>query len=60
MDYCDGNKIIGRNKMKNWVYYMQEGLKSMWTKKEKKKTKHKGDESTVGFWLYMKSLYKEK
>ena len=46
--------------MRNWVYYMQEGLKSMWTKKEKKKTKHKGDESTVGFWLYMKSLYKEK
>ena len=48
------------HKMKNWVYYMQEGLKSMWPKKEKKKTKHKGDESTVGFWLYMKALYKEK
>ena len=23
--------------LKNWVYYMQEGLKSMWKKKEVKK-----------------------
>ncbi len=27
--------------MKNWVYYMQEGLKSMWKKKPKKKIKSK-------------------
>tara|TARA_Y100000034_G_C6783727_1_gene350483 strand:+ start:764 stop:919 length:156 start_codon:yes stop_codon:yes gene_type:complete len=26
----------------------------------KKKTRHSGDESTVGFWIYMKALYKEK
>ena len=26
----------------------------------KKKTRHKGDESTVGFWLYMGALYKEE
>ena len=24
-----------------------------------KKTRHKGDEGTVAFWLYMKVLYKE-
>jgi len=29
-------------------------------KRQTKKTKHKGDESTVGFWLYMKALYKEE
>ena len=28
-------------------------------KKEKKKTRHKGDEGTVAFWLYMKALYKD-
>ena len=28
-------------------------------KKEKKKTRHEGDEGTVAFWLYMKALYKE-
>ena len=27
-------------------------------KKEKKKTRHEGDEGTVAFWLYMKALYK--
>jgi hypothetical protein len=27
--------------MKNWVYYMQEGLKNMWIKKPKKKIKPK-------------------
>jgi len=27
---------------------------------KKKKTKHKGDEGTVGFWLYMKALYKDE
>ena len=26
---------------------------------KKKKTRHKGDEGTVAFWLYMKALYKE-
>ena len=25
----------------------------------KKKTKHKGDEGTVEFWVYMKALYKD-
>ena len=25
----------------------------------KKKTQHDGDESTVGFWLLMKALYKD-
>jgi hypothetical protein len=25
-----------------------------------KKTRHKGDESTVAFWLYMKALYKDE
>ena len=25
-----------------------------------KKTRHKGDESTVSFWLYMGELYKEE
>jgi len=24
-----------------------------------KKTRHEGDEGTVGFWLYMKALYKD-
>ena len=24
-----------------------------------KKTRHTGDEGTVGFWLYMKALYKD-
>ena len=28
-------------------------------KKEKKKTRHEGDEGTVAFWLYMKALYKD-
>jgi hypothetical protein len=27
---------------------------------KKKKTRHKGDEGTVGFWLYMKALYKDE
>lgn len=27
---------------------------------KKKKTRHKGDEGTVGFWLYMKTLYKDE
>ena len=27
---------------------------------KKKKTRHKGDEGTVAFWLYMKALYKDK
>ena len=27
-------KINEENKKKNWVYYMQEGLKSMWKKKD--------------------------
>ena len=26
--------------MRNWVYYMQEGLKSMWSKKPKKNKKY--------------------
>ena len=26
---------------------------------KKKKTRHKGDEGTVAFWLYMKALYKD-
>ena len=26
---------------------------------QKKKTKHEGNEGTVGFWLYMKALYKD-
>ncbi len=25
-----------------------------------KKTKHEGNEGTVGFWLYMKALYKDE
>ena len=25
-----------------------------------KKTRHKGDEGTVAFWLYMKALYKDE
>jgi len=25
-----------------------------------KKTRHEGEEGTVGFWLYMKALYKEE
>jgi len=25
-----------------------------------KKTRHKGNEGTVGFWLYMKALYKDE
>ncbi len=25
-----------------------------------KKTKHKGDEGTVAFWVYMKALYKDE
>ena len=33
---------------------MQEQLKN------KKKTRHKGDEGTVTFWLYMKALYKDE
>ena len=28
-------------------------------KNKKKKTRHSGDESTVGFWLEMKAIYKE-
>ena len=27
-------KINKETKMRNWVYYMQEGLRSMWKKKE--------------------------
>ena len=26
---------------------------------KKKKTRHKGDEGTVAFWLYIKALYKD-
>ena len=26
----------------------------------KKKTRHKGNEGTVAFWLYMKALYKDE
>ena len=26
----------------------------------RRKTKHEGDEGTVGFWLYMKALYKDE
>ena len=29
-------------------------------KKNMKKTRHEGDEGTVGFWLYMKALYKDE
>ena len=29
------------------------------TMTQKKKTKHEGNEGTVGFWLYMKALYKD-
>ena len=29
-------------------------------KRNMKKTKHEGDESTVAFWLYMKALYKDE
>ena len=25
-----------------------------------KKTRHKGDEGTVSFWIYMKALYKDE
>jgi len=25
-----------------------------------KKTRHEGNEGTVGFWLYMKALYKDE
>ena len=25
----------------------------------KKKTRHKGDEGTIAFWIYMKALYKD-
>ena len=28
--------------------------------KNKKKTRHEGNEGTVAFWLYMKALYKEE
>jgi hypothetical protein len=28
-------------------------------KYQTKKTKHEGNEGTVGFWLYMKALYKD-
>ena len=28
--------------------------------KARGKTKHEGDEGTVGFWLYMKALYKDE
>ena len=27
---------------------------------QKKNTKHEGNERTVGFWLYMKALYKDE
>ena len=27
---------------------------------KRKKTKHKGDEGTVAFWLWMKALYKDE
>ena len=27
--------------------------------KTRRKTKHEGNEGTVGFWLYMKALYKD-
>ena len=27
--------------------------------KTRKKTKHAGNEGTVGFWIYMKALYKD-
>lgn len=27
---------------------------------QKKNTRHKGNESNVGFWLYMKALYKDE
>jgi predicted HAD superfamily hydrolase len=32
--------------MKNWIYYMQEGIKSMWKKKEVKKYKSITEEIT--------------
>ena len=35
-------------------YKFQDG-----TMTQKKKTKHEGNEGTVGFWLYMKALYKD-
>ena len=28
--------------------------------KTRGKTKHEGDEGTVGFWVYMKALYKDE
>jgi hypothetical protein len=28
--------------------------------KTRGKTKHEGDEGTVGFWLFMKALYKDE
>ena len=27
--------------------------------KSKKKTRHKGNEGTIAFWIYMKALYKD-
>jgi len=29
-------------------------------KQQTKKTKYEGNEGTVGFWLYMKALYKDE
>ena len=29
-------------------------------KQQTKKTRHKGDESTISFWLYMNVLYKDE
>ena len=37
-------KIEEVNKKKNWVYYMQEGLKSMWKLNSKSKWKKKDND----------------
>ena len=45
--------------MRNWVYYMQQGLKSMWSKKPKGNEKYAIDlndrtreAAALGYWLF--------
>ena len=43
--------------MKNWVYYMREGIKNMWLKKPKKKKRTTGDKWKLYIALMVAILF---
>ena len=52
---------VNQNTSDNKIRGTSETYHPFWAAAQKQpKTRHEGDEGTVGFWVYMKALYKDE